>query len=99
MNKILVGNKCDLSNRVVSTEEGQALAEKYGIPFYEVSAKTKVNVAEAFQHITKDVQERLDAAGAGTARGAGRGAGRGGAVDVGGGARGGGGAGKKTGCC
>ena len=97
MNKILVGNKCDLPNRTVTKEEGEALAAKYGIPFYEVSAKTKANVAEAFEHITKDVQERLDRSGAGTKRSAGQ-AGRSAArVDIKAGAGGSGGG--KKGCC
>ena len=35
--KILVGNKCDLEeNRQVGTEEGQKLAEEYGIPLVVV---------------------------------------------------------------
>lgn len=85
MNNILIGNKCDVSNRVrmsppapppcppcsgplptpeglphpvptpapvpapsqaVSTEEGQALADKFSIPFFETSAKTDVNVTD-----------------------------------------------------
>ena len=37
---VLIGNKIDLEDkRVVSTEEGKAAAESFGIPFYECSAK------------------------------------------------------------
>ena len=92
---ILVGNKCDLPDRAVSHEEGAALAASHGIPFFEVSAKSKHNVTEAFEKITHDVKERLDASGAGAGRASGnRGAGR---VDIksGGGAA----AGGKKGCC
>ena len=37
---VLIANKIDLEDqRTVSTKEGQALADSYGIPFYECSAK------------------------------------------------------------
>ena len=54
---ILVGTKCDLENREVSTEEGREIAEKNGIPFYEVSAKKDMNVTEVFERIINDVIE------------------------------------------
>ena len=45
--KMLLGNKCDLSDsRVVSKERGQLLADEYGIKFMEISAKTGINVKE-----------------------------------------------------
>ena len=38
--KILVGNKVDCEEeRVVTREKGQALADEYGLYFFEVSAK------------------------------------------------------------
>jgi hypothetical protein len=45
------GNKCDhgATQREVSFEEGQRLAEDYGVPFIETSAKTGKNVALAFE--------------------------------------------------
>ena len=46
---VLVGNKCDLEeHREVSTEEGIEQANYYGIPFFESSAKVRINVEEAF---------------------------------------------------
>jgi len=47
---VLVGNKADLpaDRRAVSTEEGARLAKQYSVPFFETSAKTGVNVDEAF---------------------------------------------------
>ncbi|KAG7282923.1 hypothetical protein CRUP_018423 [Coryphaenoides rupestris] len=49
---ILVGNKVDLeSEREVSAGEGQALAEEWGCPFMETSAKSKTMVDELFAEI------------------------------------------------
>ncbi len=46
---VLVGNKCDLiDKRRVSYERGKALADEYGWPFFETSAKENINVTEAF---------------------------------------------------
>ena len=43
----MIGNKCDLSgSRVISKEEGQLIAEEYGIKFMETSAKDNFNVEE-----------------------------------------------------
>lgn len=49
VNKILVGNKCDmLDKKVINKEQGQALADEYGIKFLETSAKSNIGVEEAF---------------------------------------------------
>ncbi|KAL4131221.1 hypothetical protein QTP88_008562 [Uroleucon formosanum] len=43
--KILIGNKCDdETNREISFEKGQQIAEVYGFPFFEVSSKSNVNI-------------------------------------------------------
>ncbi|KAF2716368.1 ras-domain-containing protein [Polychaeton citri CBS 116435] len=60
VNKILIGNKCDWEEkRVVSTEEGQALADELGIPFMEVSAKSNINVEKAFFSLAGDIKKRI----------------------------------------
>ena len=47
--RLLIGNKIDLvSERTVAQEEGVKIAEKYGMPFIETSAKESLNVKEAF---------------------------------------------------
>lgn len=59
VNKILVGNKCDLENeRGVETREGKELAEPLGIPFYETSALANINVTEVFEKIARDIKAK-----------------------------------------
>ncbi|KAF3513346.1 hypothetical protein F2Q69_00005969 [Brassica cretica] len=61
VNKILVGNKADMdeSKRAVPAAKGQALADEYGIKFFETSAKTNLNVEEVFFSIGRDIKQRL----------------------------------------
>ncbi len=60
VNKILIGNKCDWEEkRVISTEQGQKLADELGIPFLEVSAKTNKNIEEAFYSLAADIKKRI----------------------------------------
>ncbi|KAF8086260.1 hypothetical protein N665_0630s0011 [Sinapis alba] len=61
VNKILVGNKADMdeSKRAVPTSKGQALADEYGIKFFETSAKTNQNVEQVFFSMAKDIKKRL----------------------------------------
>jgi Ras-related protein Rab-8A len=47
---MLIANKIDMENeRQVSREEGEKLAEKLGMPYFETSAQNKDIVDEAFQ--------------------------------------------------
>ena len=51
---ILIGNKMDLAEqRQVSIEEGTELAQKLNMPFFETSAKEKINVAQPFEEICR----------------------------------------------
>jgi len=60
VNKILIGNKCDIEkSRGVTTERGQLLADEYEIKFFETSAKNDINVKEAFTSIAQDIKNRL----------------------------------------
>lgn len=53
---VLVGNKVDLEDeREVSPGEGQALAEDWGCPFMETSAKSKTMVDELFAEIVRQM--------------------------------------------
>mmetsp|Transcript_5615 Transcript_5615/g.8549 ORF Transcript_5615/g.8549 Transcript_5615/m.8549 type:complete len:206 (-) Transcript_5615:234-851(-) len=72
VNKILIGNKCDMQDqRVVTTAEGEALAKEYNIHFFETSAKQDTNVETAFITIATDVKDRMivDGASGGPATG------------------------------
>ena len=49
-------NKCDLTNdRQVTADEGRALAQQYDFPFFEASAKLRVNTDQQFFELMKEV--------------------------------------------
>eukprot|EP00658_Telonema_sp_P-2_P024413 TRINITY_DN197_c0_g2_i1.p1 TRINITY_DN197_c0_g2~~TRINITY_DN197_c0_g2_i1.p1 ORF type:complete len:277 (-),score=97.38 TRINITY_DN197_c0_g2_i1:159-866(-) len=57
--KVLLGNKCDMTNRrAVSHQQGQDLAKGYDIEFFETSAKDKINVEEAFTRIAQLIKDK-----------------------------------------
>ena len=58
---VLVGNKTDLNDkRVVSTDEGKELADKFGISFYETSAKTGENVNKVFEESLDEISKQIE---------------------------------------
>jgi len=59
---VLCGNKSDLDNdRVVTSEEGMALAEEYGVQFFETSALTGNNVDKMFTALATTIKrKRID---------------------------------------
>ena len=52
---VLCGNKIDLENREVKKEEGEELAKKEGISFFEVSAKTNDNIKNMFYNVIAEL--------------------------------------------
>ena len=53
---IIVGNKIDLNDsREVSFEEGKNLAKKKNCPFFESSAKDKINIDEIFITLLEEI--------------------------------------------
>ncbi|GFY84418.1 similar to RAS 5 [Actinidia rufa] len=60
VNKLLVGNKCDLiDNRAVSYDTAKEFADGIGIPFMETSAKDATNVEQAFMAMAADIKNRM----------------------------------------
>ncbi|CAN1259164.1 Ras-related protein RABD2c [Linum perenne] len=60
VNKLLVGNKSDLTaNRVVPYETAKAFADEIGIPFMETSAKNAANVEDAFMAMSAAIKTRM----------------------------------------
>jgi len=58
---MLVGNKIDKeTERVISHEEGAALAREIGCPFFETSAVTGKNIMEAFKSMSKLCKDKLE---------------------------------------
>lgn len=55
---VIIGNKCDLeSERAVPTAEGSTQAKNWGIPFFEGSAKARINVEESFFELVREVRK------------------------------------------
>lgn len=67
--KLLVGNKCDRTPAVVTTEQAAAVAEELGIVHLETSAKSAKNVEESFLTLAKQLiqqkKEQKDSGGDG----------------------------------
>lgn len=60
VNKLLVGNKSDLTaSRAVPYETAKAFADEIGIPFLETSAKDATNVEQAFLTMTTEIKNRM----------------------------------------
>ena len=52
---VIVGNKCDLENRSVTKAEAQKLAEEWGVSYFDVSAKTCLNLHECFSNLMRKI--------------------------------------------
>jgi len=62
---VLVGNKTDIliTDRQVTTEEGQERGKEMGIPFVETSALNGSNVETAFVTMTSNIKKSIDRRG------------------------------------
>eukprot|EP01005_Ploeotia_sp_CARIB1_P001355 NODE_293_length_1006_cov_809.797497_g286_i0.p1 GENE.NODE_293_length_1006_cov_809.797497_g286_i0~~NODE_293_length_1006_cov_809.797497_g286_i0.p1 ORF type:complete len:205 (-),score=37.41 NODE_293_length_1006_cov_809.797497_g286_i0:339-953(-) len=62
VNKLLVGNKCDLVvKKVVDFNTAKDFADSLGIPFLETSAKNATNVEQAFMTMSAEIKRRIAA--------------------------------------
>ncbi|PAA72367.1 hypothetical protein BOX15_Mlig016792g2 [Macrostomum lignano] len=75
--KMLLANKCDMNDRrMIAKEMGERLANEHQLRFMETSAKSGINVEEAFLAMARDIKVKLDRkTDGGGANGAGAGAG------------------------
>lgn len=54
---VVVGNKCDLKDeRQVEYNEGFDLAKQWGVPFFETSAKIKLNNEACFFELVREIR-------------------------------------------
>ncbi|XP_067913456.1 ras-related protein Rab-7b-like isoform X2 [Heterodontus francisci] len=51
---VVLGNKIDLTDRQVTSDEAEAWCTARNIPYFEVSAKQGINVDHAFENITRN---------------------------------------------
>lgn len=57
--KMILGNKCDMEDkRVISKERGEAMARENGVRFLETSAKTNINIEQAFIELSESILVR-----------------------------------------
>ncbi|XP_042070191.1 ras-related protein Rab-1A-like [Haplochromis burtoni] len=60
VNKLLVGNKCDLTTKkVVDYTTAKEFADSLVIPFLETSAKNATNVEQAFMTMAAEIKKRM----------------------------------------
>ncbi|UZJ57505.1 hypothetical protein CBS101457_006825 [Exobasidium rhododendri] len=60
VNKLLVGNKSDLTTKkVVEYSVAKEFADQLSIPFLETSAKSSTNVEQAFLTMAKQIKDRM----------------------------------------
>jgi Ras-related protein Rab-1A len=60
VSKLLVGNKCDMTNKkVVEFEMAKDFSDKLDIPFLETSAKNATNVEKAFLTMAGEIKNSL----------------------------------------
>ena len=55
---MLIGTKCDLTEeRAVTREEAEQIAREHGMKYYETSARSNINIQEAFSDMIDSVYQ------------------------------------------
>ena len=57
VHRILIGNKCDRTDREITEDLGQQFAKENGMPFLETSAKNSDNIDELFLQLAKTLRD------------------------------------------
>ena len=58
---MLIGNKCDAESlRQVDREQGEAMARKMEVPFYECSCKNNINISPMFEELCEKIHDYLE---------------------------------------
>jgi GTPase SAR1 family protein len=57
---ILVGNKCDLTNRQVQHNDAQDFADSYDMQYFEVSALSGLGVEDLFKYGADTISGYID---------------------------------------
>mgnify|MGYP001218235241 CR=1 FL=1 len=60
ISKLLIANKIDGDNRVVSTEEGQKFAQENGFSFIEMSVKKEFDVSYVLKRLVEDIYNQKE---------------------------------------
>eukprot|EP01084_Bolivina_argentea_P057771 105533_1 len=56
---VIAANKCDLEElRQVTKNEGKELANLWNCPFYETSARNKINHRQCFEQVVREIRKR-----------------------------------------
>ena len=64
---VICGNKCDLdSEREISKTEGEDLTKSFGVPFFECSALSRINIEESFYELVREVRKDRNSESTGT---------------------------------
>ncbi|QSL65940.1 hypothetical protein MERGE_003077 [Pneumocystis wakefieldiae] len=70
VNKLLIGNKSDMADKkVVDPSQAKNLADDLKIPFLETSAKSSINVEQAFVTMAQEIKKRIGSDSTYTANG------------------------------
>ena len=56
---MILGNKCDRKDRVISKGRGEVIANEYGVRYMETSAKENINIDESFMAISKMILDKI----------------------------------------
>lgn len=58
--KMILGNKCDMiDRRVVSRERGEKIAADHSVRFLETSAKANINIDKAFYDLAEAILDKV----------------------------------------